>query len=184
MSEVNKYLYFGDFHPLHNGHIEVINQSLQIPSVDEIDLHVSGKRKKNIEIPLEIKQKFIRASLIELELDSNVNVLETPESLFDISTNDYKGVIVGSDIANKLAFSPRVSFFHGFDNIIISNREDDFITNETRAELKNIFKEIIFLEPHLTLSATKIREAVLENKDISQYVPNSVNQILQKISQN
>ncbi|NPA68200.1 MAG: nicotinate-nucleotide adenylyltransferase [Chlorobi bacterium] len=172
-------LFFGSFNPVHNGHLIMANYILEYSDLEQIFFVVSPqnpfKKKANLledyhRLAL-VKEAIgdfggFKACDIEFKMPKPSYTIDTLTYLREKYPEKEFSLIMGSD--NLQHFHKWKNYMQIADNyrIIVYPRPGS--ENVENGEIKNI--EIISA-PLLEISATFIRKAVKEQKDVRFYMP-------------
>ncbi len=158
----NRVIYPGTFDPLTNGHLDIIQRAANM--FDEVIIAVAASPSKNT----------------MFTLDERVELVQQATAQFDnVSAKGFSGLLVDfarDEKANLLIRGLRttVDFEYEFG-----------LTNMYRRLLPGL--ESIFLTPaeeFAFLSSTIVREVAIHGGDISNFVPNVINQAVKnKVSE-
>lgn len=149
--DLKKGLYFGSFDPVHKGHIQLINIVLE--NYDYLDIRVGNKKKSKL--PHYLKKEILENVLLSKNINKRVNIIE--ENLFSLDTQEYSGLIIGSDIYNKLSIKnnkfkdKEINFFDEFNEYIIVNRKNYEINLYNQYSLFENKEEILEISPPILI---------------------------------
>ena len=182
----------GAFNPIHNGHLFIAKESLQVFNLSRVFFVPTG----NPVFPKEeLLDKSVRANFVELSI-KNEPKFET--SYFEIDRSEPSYYIEtlrffrGSyeDVYSIIGEDAFISF-HKWKNsyeimksskIIIAERFDDGFSRTRKyieEKYKEYIKNIYFLShPFYKISSTVVRERIKQNKHIDYLVPDSIKQII------
>ncbi|MBI2785171.1 MAG: pantetheine-phosphate adenylyltransferase [Legionella longbeachae] len=153
-----KAIYPGTFHPVTNGHVDLISRAAKI--FPQIIVAVASNKAKHPFLPMETRINLLEEALEHLP---GVKVLGFNNLLIDFALEQNAGIILRGLRA-------------------VSDFEYEFqLAGMNRKLSKHI--ETIFLTPSensIFISSTLVREISLLNGDISQFVPSCVVRELQK----
>jgi pantetheine-phosphate adenylyltransferase len=153
-----KAIYPGTFDPVTNGHVDIITRAAKI--FPEIVVAVANNQTKRPFLTLEKRIQLVEEAVVDL---SNIHVVGFDNLLIDFVLEQNAGIILRGLRA-------------------VSDFEYEFqLAGMNRKLSKQI--ETIFLTPsenYMYISSTLVREIVLLNGDISQFVPACVVRELQK----
>ena len=174
-------LFFGTYNPIHNGHLYICKEILKSKKVDSIWLVITPQSpfKESVNILDEkirlymvdeaVKNlKHIASSSIEFDLSKPNYTIKTLNFLNSInSKNDYK-IIIGEDNLE--------TFDSWKDSSFIKNNYDLIIYPRTN----NIDSNKLFEGKMINISSTEIRKKIRNNKSIKDYVPQVIEEIIEK----
>jgi len=182
-------LFFGSFNPVHNGHIAMANYFIEQTDIDQLWFVISPHNPlKNIKtlLPGHLRLKMLE---LAIEDDSRYKICDIefhlPQPSYTIETLTF---LSEKYPANKFVM------FMGSDGLVDFNKWKNFeqiIKKYTRYIYPrtidpdfdiSIHKNSIFLKeaPVIDISSSKIRQALKEGKDVSQYLPVKVFHFIKK----
>lgn len=175
-------LYFGTFNPVHVGHMIIAQHMLEYSDMDQIWFmvtpHNPHKAKKSLlddrqrlyMVELAIKDPFrMKASDEEFKLPQPSYTITTLTHLAEKHADKKFSLIMGMD--NLQSFHK----WKNFDRII--EQHDLFVyprPGYDGGEFGNHPKVRVIDAPNMEISATRIREALSDGKDLSYMVPQKV----------
>lgn len=175
-------LYFGTFNPVHVGHMIIAQHMLEYSDMDQIWFmvtpHNPHKAKKSLlddrqrlyMVELAIKDPFrMKASDEEFKLPQPSYTITTLTHLAEKHADKKFSLIMGMD--NLQSFHK----WKNFDRII--EQHDLFVYPRPGydvGEFGNHPKVRVIDAPNMEISATRIREALRDGKDLSYMVPQKV----------
>lgn len=182
MTATKKYGVFGgSFDPIHLGHLHLINEILKLDLFEKLIVVPAGDPwQKSPRVSAQQRLEMAKLALAELPvIVSSVEVLregasyaiDTARELRNEFPNTEFTWIVGSDVINS------VGTWHSVGQLA---QEVDFLVIKrpnSKVEKSQIPGEIRYSEIEiaaLDISATEIRQALAEKKDVSKLIPASV----------
>ena len=173
-------LYFGSYNPIHIGHLAIANYMVEYADIDQLWFVVSPqnpfKKKENLLADyhrLEMVERAIQndyrfqASNIEFNLPKPSYTIDTLTYLQERNPNYSFKIIMGSD--NLKSFPKWKNFEMIINNYgVIVYPRPGFDKFKTKT-YKNI--EIAENTPLMEISASFIRKAIKEGKDIRHFMP-------------
>ena len=175
MKKFKRALLKGTFNPLHEGHEYLIQVAKNFS--EKTDIYVGAKQRPNL-LPRNIRANAIRKNIQHNNWEKYFNIIEAGRYI-DINPQEYSLFITGSDLLNILSIdiSKRnkkikqmyKDYYLAFPNILIANRKEMPLKEKSREKLTG-HTNIIYHPGHTDMSATKIRQAYKEGKDISTMV--------------
>ena len=182
MTASKKYGVFGgSFDPIHLGHLHLINEILKLDLFEKLIVGPAGDPwQKSPRVSAQQRLEMAKLALAELPvIVSSVEVLregasyaiDTARELRNEFPNTEFTWIVGSDVINS------VGTWHSVGQLA---QEVDFLVIKrpnSKVEKSQIPGEIRYSEIEiaaLDISATEIRQALAEKKDVSKLIPASV----------
>ena len=180
-------LYFGSFNPIHHGHLIVANYLLNETDVEKLWLVVSPQNPHKKENTL--LNEYHRLHLVKLatENDDRIKVSDIEFSLprpsFTIDTITYLqekypqhqfSILMGADSFQNLSNWKNATQLIEHCEFYIYPRQGFLIDNKLGARIH------IIEAPLLSLSATYIRNCVVESKSIRYMEPDSVREEIEK----
>ncbi|MBC8061105.1 MAG: nicotinate-nucleotide adenylyltransferase [Clostridiaceae bacterium] len=198
MSGLKKAIFGGTFDPIHNGHIYLAYEALELLKLDKVIFVPSGN-------PPHKTNKIITDALIRCELVKSAIINESKFEMDSIEVNNsglsytYKTLeyfnqlekttewyfLTGSDCLMDLHYWKNVSGILELCNFVVFNRPgfDKNRISQVKLEVEKKYnKEIILLqiEP-LDISSTMIRQKVKNNEEIEALVSKSVEASIRKL---
>lgn len=182
-------LYFGSFNPVHNGHLIIANYMLQYAGLDQVWFVVSPQnpfklnsgllneyqRLHLVRIALE-GETAIKASDIEFSLPKPSYTIDTLTYLEEKYPNEQFCIIMGSDGLQNLEKWKSGELIMKRYSIYVYERPG-FPVDEHKKNNPNIH---LTKTPMLEISASLIRKMIREGKSIRFFVPDHVNEEIQK----
>lgn len=176
-------LFFGSFNPIHIGHMMIAHYMAHFTELDEVWLVVSPlnpfKRKNDlievydrlemVKLATEDDDK-IRVSDIELSLPQPSYTIDTLVCLSERYPQHHFGLIMGEDNLQTLYRWKNYDIILRDYRIWVYPRHGQFSPHE----LLNHSSVILTETPKIELSATFIRHALAEGKDMRYFVPDKV----------
>lgn len=173
-------IYGGSFNPIHFGHIKIVNYVLEQLNLDKIlvipvgtpshreNNLVSGEfRLKMCELAFKNSQK-IEISDIEIKSDSvsyTIDTLKKIQKLYGEENEFFE--IIGEDSANY--------FSKWKDYKEILEKSKVVVLKRKGYNSLLIDKNLIYLDsPLFNVSSTLIRENIINNRDISKFLPKKI----------
>ncbi len=185
-------LFFGSFNPIHIGHLILANHFVENSDLDEIWFVVTPHNPHKVKKTL--LDDFHRLTMVRLAVEnypklkaSNVE-FELPQPNYTINTLTFLqekyldrkfAVIMGQD--NLASFNKWKNYesILEFYQVYVYPR----LTNKSIPELFLQHKSIKFVKaPIIEISATQIRKAIKENKNIRPLLPCDVYQYLDEMN--
>ena len=145
-------VYPGSFDPLSNGHLDIINRASKL--FDKLYILVSVNPKKNYVFTDEERVNIVKKSTADLE---NVEVIASKSLVLDFARK-VKACCIIRGLRNHNDFDAEMQLFQ-FNHTI----EKEIETILLFPSANNLF-----------LSSSSIKELVMFNSDISNYVPSVV----------
>lgn len=181
-------LYFGSFNPVHNGHLIIANYMLQYAGLDQVWFVVSPQNpfKQNSSLLNEYQrlhlvrvavegEQHIKASDIEFSLPKPSYTIDTLTYLEEKYPSQQFCIIMGSDSLENLD--------KWKSGELIMERYPIYVYERPGFPVDGIPKRkntIITKTPLLEISASLIRKMIREGKSIRYFVPDNVNEEIQK----
>lgn len=153
-------IYPGSFDPLSNGHLDIIKRASKL--FDKLYILVSINPKKNYVFTDEERVEIVKKSCVDADI-KNIEVVASKALVLDFAKS-VNAICIIRGLRNHNDFDAEMQLFqfnHTIDNDI----------------------ETIILFPsanNLFLSSSSIKELVMFNSDISNYVPKIVKDEIQK----
>ena len=183
-------LFFGSFNPIHIGHLIIAGYMANFTSLDRVWLVVSPQsplKRKNALANVYDRIEMARLATYDNSRIEVCNVeLKLPQPSYTIDTIDY---------LKKLYPEDEFALIMGADNVISLNKWKDHerLLQENKiyvyprpgydlAKWENNSSIIITETPYLELSATFIRKALKEKKDVRYMLPEPVLDFIEKKS--
>jgi nicotinate-nucleotide adenylyltransferase len=180
-------LFFGSFNPIHIGHLIIANYMANYTHLDKVWLVVSPHN------PLKTKEDLIdmydRLEMAKLATEDSLNIsvsdieLKLPQPSYTIDTLTYLKekypehqftLIMGSDNLNTLKKWKNYEQILANYEIIVYPRpqgmNEEFTTHP---------KIKITQAPQMEISATFIRKAIRENKNVDYFLPEKVKEFVE-----
>lgn len=178
-------LVLGSFNPFHEGHLYLLKIAKE--NSDKTDIYI-GTRQKPDRMPKEIRLESVKRIIENYNWETHFSILDTGKHT-DIKTEKYDLFLTGSDLLNTLSkkYPPKMrkiqqahnDFYLSFPNILSINRKENPLKAVTKKKLVERLRLIEYPE-HTNASATKIRRAYREGKDISKMVSPSTWSIIKE----
>ncbi|MCU9533445.1 pantetheine-phosphate adenylyltransferase [Streptococcus sp. CSL10205-OR2] len=156
-------LYTGTFDPVTTGHIDVIKRAAKL--VDKLYVGLFYNKEKTTLFSKELREKMLVNALAEFD---NITVITSSNTLT-------------VDVAKKIGASV---LFRGIRNSEDLNYEMglEFFNHHLSSTIETVY---LLSKPSLqSISSSRVRELLHFKQDISQFVPNSVVEELERISEN
>lgn len=182
-------LYFGSFNPVHNGHLIIANYMLQYAGLDQVWFVVSPQNpfKLNNSLLNEYQrlhlvriavegEAAIKASDIEFSLPKPSYTIDTLTYLEEKYPNQQFCIIMGSDSLQNLEKWKSGELIMKRYPIYVYERPG-FPIDELKKNNPNVH---LTKTPMLEISASLIRKMIREGKSIRFFVPDHVNDEIQK----
>lgn len=183
MSQIG--LFFGSFNPIHVGHLIIANHFIENTDLDEVWFVVSPhnpfKEKKTLAternrlnmVRAAIQDNIkLHASDIEFKLAQPSYTIDTLTVLSEKYPNKNFSLIMGSDNLLSIQNWKNYKQITDFYPIYVFERPDKLIPETfNREEFKKV---IVAKAPMLQISASYIRECILNKKSIRYLVPDAV----------
>ena len=184
-------IFGGSFNPVHNGHVNLVKEIIKTISLDRVIIMPANTSPFKTDIANDTADGSDRINMCRLafeQLDgvsvSNYEVTCTDVSYTVNTLKHFKALypddklyfIVGSDMLESLHLWYRFDEIMSLCTIIAASRVyGDFEELEKTADELRQFGEVILIqiEPY-EMSSTLIREKILNNEEISCYMPSSV----------
>lgn len=173
-------LYFGTFNPIHIGHMAIANYMLEFTDIEQLWFVVSPqspfKQKKNLldnYQRLEIIHRAIsdeyryKACDIEFNLPTPSYTVNTLAYLNDKYPKHDFYLIMGEDNLQSLHKWKNYNIILNNYHILVYPRPNC----QTNNELLNHINVKIVNAPLIEISASFLRQAIYENKDIRHFIP-------------
>jgi nicotinate-nucleotide adenylyltransferase len=175
-------LFFGSFNPVHNGHLEIAKFMAESTDLDEVWFIVSPQnpmkpvdallqdvyRLELVKIAIEGYEK-LKVSDVEFHLPRPSYTIQTLKFLSEKFPGKNFVLIMGSDSLE--------SFARWKDYEQILNDHEIYVyprKNHDGGKLKSHRKVIMTNAPFMEISATHVRKAIKENKDVKNHLPSKV----------
>ena len=155
---MTKAVYPGSFDPITNGHIDVLDKALKV--FDEVIVLVANNENKKSRFSLEDRVEMVQEAL-----------------------KGKIGVKVESTTGHTVEFMHKVrtlNIVRGLRNEIDKEYEEELISAYKMEDPHIKMNFFVASEEYKDLSSSKIEEMVKNNKDISNFVPNSVIKMYKK----
>ena len=193
-------LFCGTFNPIHNGHLIMCSYILEHYDVDTIRLVVSPDspfKKHKYLLPFRKRVLLCNTAVINDDRIKVSTVEDTlPKPAYTYQTLKYYKekygdvaefiLIMGADNLMRLAKFKNASYIFANFKVMICPR-NGIDCNKYMDEICKKFKdtgvyglEILESIPNVELSATLIRNEVLEGKSIKYYVPEKIEKMIEK----
>ncbi len=186
-------IYGGSFDPIHNGHMNMVEQMYKKAALDEIIImptaispfkQNTGRKIASAEHRLEMcrlafeKYPFVSVSGYEASLSEVSYTVNTLRHFRKLYPDDDLFFIMGSDML--LSFDRWKSYEEilSMCTLLVASREDgetDFAQLEAMAERLSLLGKVQLVRTEVyEMSSTLIREKIMNNSDISCYMPENV----------
>lgn len=187
-------IYGGSFDPVHNGHINMVNQMREKAGLDEIIVMpaaVSPFKQNMKRKPASAKDRlemcrlafgglpFVTVSDYEISLDEVSYTVNTIRHFNGLYPDDRLFFIMGSDML--LSFDRWYCFKEIMSRctLLVASREDGETDmgrlEEKAAELSQLGGSIMLVRTDVCeMSSTLIREKIMNNQEITCYMPENV----------
>ena len=180
-------LYFGSFNPVHNGHLIIANSILNTMDIDQIWMVISPQnplkeqksllneyhRKHLVDISI-VGENKLRSSSIEFSLPKPSYTVDTLSYLKEKYPEHHFTIIMGSDSYQNIGRWKNFQFLLDNYDIYVYNRPGN-IVEEIKSSRTKIVKA-----PLLEISSTMIRTLIKEKKSIRYFVPDKVNEEIER----
>lgn len=151
-------IYAGSFDPITNGHLDILKSATEI--FDKVIIAVAYNSSKKGFLPIEKRVELIKASVKELK---NVEV----DSFIGL-TVDYARKRGAKFLLRGLRST--ADFQNEFDMAQVNSHLD--------TDIRTVFMHA--KAEHIFISSSMIREILINNGDISEYVPQCVSEYFKK----
>jgi len=183
-------LFFGSFNPIHFGHLAVAEFFNQQTELEEVWMVISPQSPfKNQD---ELMENHHRLAMVELAIENNpkfktcIEEFNLPKPNYTIDTLQHMETKYPDHQFTLLLGEDNVAYFDGwrdYEQIL-----DDFQiyvyprseSEKIKSELLNHPKIKFFHATLLEVSGTKIRETIKNKKSLSDLIPTSVKDYIQK----
>ncbi|OYT14750.1 MAG: nicotinic acid mononucleotide adenylyltransferase [Bacteroidetes bacterium 4572_77] len=174
-------LYFGSFNPLHIGHMAIANYMLEFTDLDQLWMVVSPHN------PLKEKKSLLpdhhRLQMVHLALEEDFNMkasnmeFNLPQPSFTIDTLAYIQekypqkefvVIMGGDSVQNIHKWKNYKEILKYYSVYVYARPHSKIPEELAHQVQ------IFHAPQMEISASFIRNAIKEGKNMRYFLPQKV----------
>jgi len=166
--------------PLHNGHLEFFKKGAQIAKTLDVYVSKRGSRRE-LFLPYEIRVGALEAIAASPELNGSLNVLDENPGLFELATDIYAGLLIGSDLANQTYSEGKPGFMHRiyqkFGRLLIVQRTGYELTEKALMSLESFQLEIF--DPVSDISGREIRRLIRLGTDVKQFIPRMVYPIVE-----
>ena len=175
----------GSFNPVHNGHLDIVQNVLKSKIIDNIWLLPSAYHplKKNSSVPdFKLRLKLVKAAIIDIphcfafdydDQDSEPSFTDVLlQKLSDKFPQHTFHFIIGFDIIPEIHRWHNYHWLQNNASFIIINRPGNY-NLEAADQLKN--KHFIEMQPN-HISSTIIRKFIAEGKSIKGLVPFQIEQ--------
>lgn len=186
-------LFGGSFNPVHNGHVNLVKEVAAAVKLDRVIVmptYISPFKKDDCGFVadgndrLEMcrlafeKLDYVEVSDYELSLKKVSYTINTLEHFKTLYPNDSLYFIMGSDMLLSLDRWNRFEDIMKLCTIVAASRENEqsdiSMLHKKAEELQAYGKVIIVNISAYEMSSTLIREKILNNRDISCYLPEKV----------
>lgn len=188
-------IFGGAFNPVHNGHVHLLNNYLDTLSLDKVlliptanpphknsDGLISGEHRINM-LNLAFSNDYRFDVLdIEFKLEGKSYTYNTLIELKKLYPDDEFYLIIGSDQFFYFHNWYRAEDILNMVTVVTASREDNeynemLVYKESNPNMKNA---IISSVEAVKVSSSQIREMLKNDENISQLVPDSVNEYIRK----
>ena len=182
-------LFFGSFNPIHIGHLAIANYMVEFTELDQIWFVVSPHnphKKKNTLLDdysrLELVEKAIdsdnrfRASNVEFGLPQPSYTADTLAHLLDQFPNNEFSLIMGGDNLKSFHKWKNAEYIRKICDLYVYPRPGIDLTKWIKQ--KGIY---ITESPHFDISATFIRSAIKDKKNVRHFLPPDVWEMIDKL---
>lgn len=188
---IKKGIFGGTFDPIHNGHLYIAHEALDILNLDYVIFMPSGnpphktdRKKTDANIRYELVNMAIRGEKKFLLSNFEINNKElsytykTLEYFKKLEPETIWYFITGVDCLMEIGTWESVNRILEASKLVVFNRpgysREDILMQKERVE-KMYEKEIIFLDiSPFDISSTEIKSMIRKGKDISFLMPNNV----------
>lgn len=187
-------VYCGTFNPIHNVHLEVANfvknkfqfdKILFIPAYKPPHKNLNGKlaihRYNMVNIAIRNNQSFC-ISDIEYKRDEYSYTVDTIEELYS-NIHGIEGkisFIIGTDAFKGLKTWHNIDKLKEMVEFIVFPRENSFSCSDIDSFKNDGYNFICVDKPFVDVSSTMVRERVKNGQDISNLVPQDVNEYIKQ----
>ncbi|MBW2975787.1 hypothetical protein KY366_08780 [Candidatus Woesearchaeota archaeon] len=179
----DKLLSIGIFDPLTRAHERLFELGLEL--AEELDVYV-GKRgsRKELNLPYEVRRTSLELLADTPKFRNRLNVVPECPSMFNLSTGEYDGLLIGSDTAESCYGNDAVGgmhdlFYSKFELLVILQREGEELTNKIKEKMQEFFK-IEVHEPISGISSTETRALIKKGENIVHLIPEAAYAIIEK----
>ncbi len=183
-------LYFGTFNPIHIGHLAIANYMLEFTDINQLWFVVSPQS------PFKQKQNMLgdyqRLELVNRAIDSDSRMrassieFKLPKPSYTIDTLTYLQEEFPAHQFSILMGSDNLEHFHkwkNYEQIIENHRIIVYPRPGFDAQAYMPHKNIEITEaPLMEISATFIREAIREGKDVRHFLPPKTWQYIEEMN--
>lgn len=181
----------GTFDPIHIGHLKSAEYVYKILELDEVVFipngqpphkvvsFVTGEKHRYEMVKLAIEdQPYFAVSDIEMKKDGYNYTIDTLKSLTDEYERKYGDTkfyyIIGTDVLDEIcSWRKADEVFKLCDFVVL--RRPGFDLDKAKRKAEDSGARIHVVEaPQIDVSSTRIREMLVEGKDVSKYVPEKV----------
>lgn len=186
-------LFFGTFNPIHHGHLMVANYMHQFTDLDEIWFVITPqspfKKRENLLdnrdrqhlVNLAIKDQYdFKASDIEFDLPKPNYTVHTLTYLREKYPKREFVLIMGGDNLTHLHKWYNVEHILDNHKIYVYRRPGSEIPNRWESSIDKGFIQV-FDAPQLDISASFIRKAIQNQKNIRYFIPDAVYQYIKEM---
>ena len=188
---IKKGIFGGTFDPIHNGHLYIAHEALEVLALDSIlfmpagDPPLKTEMKKTdasiryelVKMAIRSEKKFILSSY-EIEQKGLSYTYKTLEHFKTIEPETEWYFITGADCLINLNYWKNVDRILNACRLVVFNRPGYNKENilEQKKKVEGYYKkEIIFLDLNLfDISSTAIKHKIKERRDVSYLLPESV----------
>ena len=181
-------LYFGSFNPIHIGHMAIANYMLEFTDLDKIWFVVSPhnplKDKKSLladyhrleMVHLAINDDYdMHASNIEFNMPQPSYTIDTLTYLQEKYPKNHFVILMGGDSLQNIHKWKNYQQLLQQYELYVYSRPGAQLPNDLKGNIK------IFQAPQMEISASFIRKAIKEGKDIRYFLPNKVWEYIQEM---
>ncbi len=181
-------LYFGSFNPIHIGHLVIANYMLEFTDLDKIWFVVSPhnplKDKKSLladyhrleMVHLAINDDYdMRASNIEFNMPQPSYTIDTLTYLQEKYPKNHFVILMGGDSLQNIQKWKNYQQLLQQYELYVYSRPGAQLPNDLKGNIK------IFQAPQMEISASFIRKAIKEGKNIRYFLPSKVWEYIQEM---
>ncbi len=181
-------LYFGSFNPIHIGHLVIANYMLEFTDLDKIWFVVSPhnplKDKKSLladyhrleMVHLAINDDYdMRASNIEFNMPQPSYTIDTLTYLQEKYPKNHFVILMGGDSLQNIQKWKNYQQLLQQYELYVYSRPGAQLPSDLKGNIK------IFQAPQMEISASFIRKAIKEGKNIRYFLPSKVWEYIQEM---
>ncbi|MCM0648944.1 nicotinate-nucleotide adenylyltransferase [Clostridium swellfunianum] len=191
MYVLKKGIFGGTFDPIHNGHLYIAHEALNVLGLDEVIFMPSGnpphktdRRKSDAGIRYELVKMAVRnekkfsISSYEIEEKDLSFTYKTLEHFKAVEPDTEWHFITGADCLVELGYWKNVDRILNASRLVVFNRpgykKEEILEQKKKVE-QEYGKEIIFLDLNLfDISSTAIKTMIMKGRDASYLLPENV----------